>query len=100
MSTARTLVLRRVAQREIDDAADWYERQRVGLGEQFIEEVNRMFGVLLATPELYPVVHGDIRQALLHRFPYAVYYLVEPDRVIVVGVVHTARDPAVWQGRS
>ena len=57
------LVLRRVAQREVDEAADWYDRQQAGLGSEFIEEVNRVFDQIQAGPERYPLVHEDIRKA-------------------------------------
>ena len=97
---SRALVLRRVAQREFDDAADWYDRQRAGLGLEFIEEVNRVFDQIQASPERYPLVHKVIREGPVHRFPYVVYYRVEPDQLVVVAVVHTSRDPATWQGRA
>lgn len=97
---SRTLVLRRVARREFDEAVDWYDQQRAGLGSEFIEEVNRVFEGLCAHPERFAVVHEDLREALVRRFPYAVYYRVEPDQVVVVAVIHTSRDPAAWQSRA
>ena len=98
MSSA--LVLRRVAQREVDAAADWYDQQRIGLGSEFIEEVNRVFEQIRNSPERYPLAHEDLREGPIHRFPYVVYYWVEPGQVVVVAVVHTSRDPAIWQGRA
>jgi toxin ParE1/3/4 len=95
-----SLVLQRAAQREFDEAADWYDRQRTGLGVEFIEEVNRVLDQLRAGPERYPVVHEDIREGPVDRFPYVVYYRIEPGRVVVVAVIHTSRDPAAWQGRA
>src|SRR5918911_360692 len=49
-----------------------------------------------AQPDRYPIVSGDVREAPVSRFPYCIYYRVKPDRAVVIGVVHTARDPAVW----
>ena len=94
------LVLRRVAQREFDAAADWYDQQRVGLGSEFIEEVNRVFDQLRDSPERYPLVHEDLREGPVRRFPYVIYYKVEPGQVVVVAVAHTSRDPASWRGRA
>lgn len=94
------VILRRLAQREFDDAADWYEQQRVGLGAEFIEEVNRVLEQIAANPQLYGQVHNDTREALVRRFPYALYYRIEPNQVLVLAIVHTSRDPAVWQSRS
>jgi hypothetical protein len=66
---SRTLVLRRVARREFDEATDWYDRQRAGLGADFIGEVNRVFEDIQNQPELH-------------------------------AVVHTSRDPSIWQSRA
>jgi toxin ParE1/3/4 len=43
---------------------------------------------------MYPAVHGDVRRALLRRFPYSVFFLVEDDLAIVLAVHHRRRDPA------
>ena len=53
-------------------------------------------------PDGYQVVEPtrSIRRALAHRFPYAVYHVVEPRRIVVLGALHVARDPAVWRGRK
>lgn len=50
-------------------------------------------------PLAYPKVHGDIRRALLRRFPYCVFFTVEPTEVVVHGSFHGRRDPKVWQSR-
>jgi plasmid stabilization system protein ParE len=51
-------------------------------------------------PELYPLVYKDFRRALLHRFPYSVFYVVSAPIVLVVGVVHQARDEETWKRRA
>jgi plasmid stabilization system protein ParE len=94
------LVLRRAARKEFDAAADWYEQRRSGLGPQFIAEVERIFDRVVDNPEFYPLVHRDIREALVRRFPYVVYYRVESARVVVIAVIHGARNPSIWQRRS
>jgi hypothetical protein len=38
-----------------------------------------------------------VRRALLHRFPYSVYYLTEQEIVAVVAVVHQRRYPDTWK---
>jgi plasmid stabilization system protein ParE len=94
------VVLRAIARREFDKAADWYDQQRPGLGVELIEEVNRVFDNIRANPQRYAVVHKDVQEALVRRFPYAVYYRTEQDRIVVLGIIHTARNPAVWQRRK
>ena len=74
----------------------WYEVQGVGLGEEFLAEVDALFRVIEQFPEMYGFAHGDVRRAIVSRFPYAVFYLVEARQVVVLTVLHSARDPKLW----
>jgi len=94
------LVFRRVARAEFDDAADWYEQHRVGLGASFTTAVQQVLDRIAAQPDLYPQVYGDVREALVAGFPYIVYYREEAGQVLVLAVFHAARDPSIWQGRA
>src|SRR5438270_9757901 len=94
------LVFRPAAQTEFDEAAAWYEGQRPGLGTDFVAEVQQVLDTVANHPERYPAVSGDVREALVSRFPYCVYDRVKPNRVVVIAVFHTSRDPLVWQGRK
>ena len=85
---------------EIDDAHDWYEQRQPGLGRAFLDEVERVLAEITANPARYGFADGDIREGLLHRFPYVVYYRVLADRIRVLAVYHTSRNPAGWQRRA
>jgi plasmid stabilization system protein ParE len=87
------------AQAELEDAFVWYEEQRSGLGSEFLDEVARVFRVVEEAPEHYPIVRGVTRRALVHRFPFGVFYILGPDRVAVTAVLHGRRDPRRWQQR-
>jgi plasmid stabilization system protein ParE len=94
------LVFRRIAQAEFDAAAAWYEGQKPGLGSDFVAEVQQVLDTIASHPERYPLASDDVREALVSRFPYCIYYRVKPDRVVVIAVFHTSRDPSLWQGRA
>lgn len=94
------VVLRDEAWKEFDDAFDWYNAQRAGLGLEFLAEVQRVFNRIADTPLIHPIVFADIRKAVVWRFPFAVFYRPHPDRVEVVAVFHSSRDPSIWQGRT
>jgi plasmid stabilization system protein ParE len=81
-------------------AERWYEQQRPGTGAAFVQAVDTAISRILAMPELYPVVHDDVRCALLRRFPYGVYYRVTDTHLIVIAVYHSRRDPSGWQSRT
>jgi plasmid stabilization system protein ParE len=94
------VILRRIAQAEFDEAADWYEGQSAGRGVAFTAAVRKVLGNIAAWPESHPVVHGDVREALVSRYPYAIYDRPGPGQVTVLAVFHTSRDPAEWQRRA
>jgi toxin ParE1/3/4 len=70
------VTFRKIAQFEFDQAADWYDGERIGLGVEFISEIENLVERVRAAPLMYQKVLGDIRRAVAPRFPYAVYYKV------------------------
>ncbi len=71
----------------------WYEGKSTGLGEEFLRVFYACAEALTRNPTAYQRVHRDFRRCLLRRFPYAVYFKIIDDRVVVFGVFHCARDP-------
>lgn len=94
------VILRRVAEAEFHEAADWYEEQSAGQGAAFTAAVRKVLVNLGEWPESHPEVYGDVREALVSRYPYALYYRPSPAQVTVLAVFHTSRDPAEWQRRA
>jgi len=94
---------RLVAEPEVDldvaAAFEWYENERDGLGHEFLEELRETYDRIEDGPFNYQHLRSGIRRALVHRFPYAVYFAVEDDVVVVVAVLHASRDTAEWQRR-
>lgn len=71
----------------------WYEAKSPGLGEEFLRTFYACAGEIPRNPLLHPKVHKQFRRCLLRRFPYAIYFVVRSDQIIVFGVFHCARDP-------
>jgi toxin ParE1/3/4 len=94
------VVFRRAAKHEFDDAADRYDEQRPGLGEEFIVEIDQAVAKAATAPERYPIVFGDVRRAVARRFPFSVYFRVRRDSMVVLSVFHGRRNPAIWQRRA
>lgn len=59
------VVLRAEAQTDFDEAFDWYEAQRPGLGTDFATEVQKVFDRVSANPFLHGVVVQDVRKAVV-----------------------------------
>ena len=84
---------------DVEAAFEWYENERPGLGVEFLDELRATYNRIADRPLKYQELRGSIRRALLGRFPYAVYFAIEADIVVVVAVLHASRDPAEWQRR-
>ena len=82
------------AEADILEAAEWYDNQQPGLGEDFIRETDRIIASLAADAPLHRVRFADVRRAPFKRFPkYGVFYFIHQNEVIVFSVFHGARHP-------
>jgi plasmid stabilization system protein ParE len=95
----KPVILRPAAEADLADAYAWYERQRAGLGADFLSAATDAASFISDQPEAYQVLHRDVRRAPLHRFPYGLLYRVYPDRMVVVACFHARRNPLVWRRR-
>ncbi len=90
------VVYRRRVQHDLAGAFDWHELQRTQLGEEFLSAVQSTFRNIELYPEMFTSIHGEVRRAIVPRFHFAVFYVVESRRTVVLRVLHTARNPALW----
>lgn len=92
-------IVRPAAAADIDDAYLWYETQSAGLGSEFLAAAQAVVDAIAEDPLKYPVVLRDTRRTLLKRFPYAIYFRVYGDVIVVVACMHGRRNPSRWQSR-
>jgi len=85
--------IRRAAELDVAEAQLWYEVQRSGLGAEFHLEVTQVIDRLSETPLIYQIVYRDVRRAIVHRFPYLIWYRVLGELVVVLACTHGKQDP-------
>lgn len=93
------IIFRSCAEKDIIDAINWYETKVNGLGHRFLLSLDATLQIISRNPEAFPKVYKEFRRALLHRFPYGVFYLVENKRIIIMAVFHEKRRPSSWKKR-
>jgi len=91
---------RKAARLEYDEAAIWYESQKVGLGTEFVEEIERALLSACETPQRCPVVLKDVQRVRVRRFPYFIFFRARQSRLVVLAVFHVRRNPIIWQERA
>jgi hypothetical protein len=77
----------------IKDAYDRYEERSKGLGEIFLDELDKCYKKLRSNPAGSPKIIKNYRQARLKRFPYVVLFEIIKSDIIVLSVFHTRRNP-------
>jgi len=87
------------ARQDIADALAWYEQQSPGLGFEFVRYVEATVASIQRHPAMYPAVLAEYRRAVVRRFPYVIFYAVEPERIVVYAVFHCSQDPNKWKAR-
>ena len=93
------LRVRPEARADIFDAARWYEDREAGLGIAFVGEIDAIFRRIEHGPERFRTAHKHLRLALSRRFPYAIYFGLETDGVVILGVLHQRRDRSALDNR-
>jgi plasmid stabilization system protein ParE len=89
------IIVRPRAKRHIREGRSWYQGISAELGDDFLKSVDEAVALAQKHPLAFRLVHRTFRRVLLRRFPYALFYQFAEDRIVVVAVLHQARDPRV-----
>jgi len=85
-------------------AADWYDKEREGLGKEFASAVE--IAVDLIEEDILPLspMPGKsgtigVKRLILKRFPYDIVVIVGELETVVIAVAHHSRKPGYWRER-
>ena len=93
------VALRVQARNDLVDASLWYEGEQPGLSEKLYERIESTLEAIAERPKSFPVMRKDVRRALVKTFPYAIYFRIKEDHVLVLAILHAARSPREWRRR-
>jgi plasmid stabilization system protein ParE len=93
------LIVKPRAEQEAQEAARWYNNESPGVGVAFLDAVEEILRAIQENPHRFPRIHRDTRRALLSRFPYGVYFRLQPKLIKVLAIMHLSRAPIRWQER-
>jgi plasmid stabilization system protein ParE len=83
---------------EVEAASQFYETNRPELGREFLDEIDATIQRILANPQAWQALEGEIRRCRLRRFPYGIIYtMLEDESVLVISVMHLHRYPSAWR---
>jgi toxin ParE1/3/4 len=85
--------LRPEAVSDIHEQAEYYESKEPGLGRRFVRAIMTTVDGIAPKPLKLQCRHGDVRIALVGRFPFGVAYFVDGGDIIVLAVLDLRRNP-------
>ena len=88
------------AREELNEAAAFYEASVPGLGEAFLEDVERAIETVRDSPGIGAHVGRRFRKAILPRFPFTIVYAQRDEEIVIVAIAHQRRRPGYWRGRQ
>ncbi|OFZ55541.1 MAG: plasmid stabilization protein [Bdellovibrionales bacterium RIFOXYB2_FULL_36_6] len=88
------------AEKELNEAVDYYNECQNGLGLEFAKEVYLAIQNILSFPHAWAQLSSNTRRCLTNRFPYGVIYQVTDKEVFIIAVMHLNREPNYWKKRE
>jgi len=93
------LLINPFAEKDIEDAKNYYDEQKEGLGEEFVQEVKKTVKRIKKNPFQFPKEKKEARKVRVDRFPFGIFF-IEKDLIInVFSVFHFSRNPKTWENR-
>ena len=87
------IIIKEEAYLDLQKAYDYYEEQKSGLGERFLENVKQRISYLKKYPLHFNKVEKDFRQTLIDVFPYLIIYEISGQQIIVYAIFHGMQNP-------
>ncbi len=94
----------RLARRDAEEAALFYEDRVDGLGTEFLNVLDTAIAAINSAPRRWPVAQlhtseFSIRRYSLKKFPHSIFYLATETDIRVIAVAHQKRRPGFWLER-
>ena len=83
------------AEKEFKEIAEYYKEIREGLNDDFVLCLETELEIIKRLPEIYKKTIGETRKAVLHRYPYKVYYVIRGEVILIAAIVHHKRSNRV-----
>lgn len=91
--------IHQAAEAEIAEAADFYDIESLGLGDEFTTVIERGIRDISCYPHAAPIARGLIRGKTLTQFPYSLIYFTGEAEIMLLAVAHQKRRPFYWASR-
>jgi len=80
------------AKEDLEISMAWYERQRTGLGHEFLACVEASGQSIMKSPEMYRLYYSNFHGCVVRRFPFVIFYTIEATEIVVHSIFDSRRD--------
>jgi plasmid stabilization system protein ParE len=95
------IVIENLAKEDLRTSTKWYDTQQKGLGRTFLATVKKNITQIKKHPFIAQIRYFEMHTAVVDTYPYLIHYYIDPDRkaIVIIAVLHTSRDPIIWNQR-
>ncbi|WP_448266751.1 type II toxin-antitoxin system RelE/ParE family toxin [Nostoc sp. DSM 114159] len=96
----KPIVIHTKAREELDNSVGYYEKQKAGLGLDFLSEVEQSISKIQQNSNIgapYKIV--GLRRYVIQHFPYLIFYAEFEEFIWIVAIAHSKRRPDYWRRR-
>ncbi len=86
-------------EQEVIEAVLWYEIQNVGLGDELFMMIDEKINEVITNPLQFEIVFKNVRRAIVKKFPYSLFYIIDERKIIIIAIIHQSRNPEIWKKR-
>ena len=96
----KPIVFSKISDYDLKDAIDFYNAHKTGLGDRFFNNTMEQIEKIIINPAAYALRYENVRCAKISQFPFMVHFIDEIKLIIIIGVLHTSRNPQLWKERK
>lgn len=95
-----TVIIQPEAEFDLDEAHEYLESRKKGLGFGLLEEITDLLTILEDNPFVFQKVHKEKRRAVAKRFGYNLIFVIKKKEVYILAIIHGSRNPRKWKDRK
>jgi toxin ParE1/3/4 len=89
----RELRFTKEALEDFRGAIEWYSEIDSALAARLEIATSELLERISDEPNQFPIVDTDTRRAIMRRFPYGVFFIVDDTRIVITAILHHRREP-------
>jgi len=85
---------------EVREAKNYYRKISPELDNRFSNEIKSLIEKIAENPQHFQLTFEKIRSAYLNEFPFGIHFIWSGDTIEIFAIIHTSRNPKIWQERK